>query len=134
RLPSGGGGAGGAAPSDFYVAWGSGEPRGKGHPRRSLFHRGVKGAFDLEYIVLTEPVDLDDGARRVGSLAPELLLDLVHQRPKSNHVGHVDDDAPRLAPSDWAIICMLRKPCRMRASSPGTRALVLGSIPRMPAM
>src|SRR5262245_9925832 len=39
----------------------------------------------------------------------------------------------RLAPSDSAISFMLRKACRMRASSPCTNVLVLGSMPRMPA-
>src|SRR5262245_34403276 len=39
----------------------------------------------------------------------------------------------RLAPSDSAISFILRKACRMRASSPCTSVLVLGSMPRMPA-
>src|SRR5437879_5429955 len=39
----------------------------------------------------------------------------------------------KVAPSDSAISFMLRKPCRMRASSPATSVLVLGSMPRMPA-
>jgi hypothetical protein len=39
-----------------------------------------------------------------------------------------------VAPSDSAISFMLRKAWRIRASSPGTRVSVAGSIPRMPAM
>src|SRR5262249_10429632 len=39
----------------------------------------------------------------------------------------------RLAPSDSAINFMLRNACRIRASSPWTSVLVLGSMPRIPA-
>src|SRR5215467_3604950 len=63
----------------------------------SLFRWCVESAFDLEYIVLIEAVDLDDGARRIRPLAPKLLLHLVHQRSKSKHVGDVDHDAHAVA-------------------------------------
>src|SRR5262249_35142014 len=106
--------------------------------RRSLFHWCVKSAFDLENIVLIEAMDLNDGARRIGSLAPKLLLHLVHQRAKAKHVGHVHDDAHTVAQARALRfgdhLHVLRKPWRMRASSPGTNVFVLGSIRRMPAI
>src|SRR5262245_38057516 len=54
----------------------------------SLFNRRVEGPFHLENVVLVEAVDFDDGPRRIGPLAPKLLLDLVDQRPKAKHVSH----------------------------------------------
>src|SRR5437016_3424518 len=72
-------------------------PQDPGAAARSLFHRRVEGALDLENVVLIEAVDFDDGSRRVRSFAPKLLLDLVHERAKSKHVGDINDDAHAVA-------------------------------------
>src|SRR5438105_6847042 len=74
-------------------------PRAQGPPAldRSLFHRRVERAFDLENVVLIEAVDLDDGALRIGAVAPQLFLHLVDQRAKPKHVRHIDDDAHAVA-------------------------------------
>src|SRR6185312_1935207 len=55
-------------------------PRGIESYAKSRAFRGIKGAFDLENVVLVQPGDLNDGARRVRSARPELFLHLVHQR------------------------------------------------------
>src|SRR5207302_6336855 len=66
-------------------------------PRRSLFRGGVKGPFDLHDVVLIETVNLDNGPRRIGRLAPQFLLHLVYDRPESEHVSHIDDDTHAIA-------------------------------------
>jgi hypothetical protein len=53
----------------------------------------MKGAFDFENVVFVEPVDLDDGPRRIGPIASQLLLYLVADRAIAVHVGCVYDDA-----------------------------------------
>ena len=66
------------------------EPPGSGGGRR------IESAFDLDDVVLVEPVDLDDGARRIGPVTPQLLLDLVDQRAMAVHVRHIDDEPHRI--------------------------------------
>src|SRR5438105_3886851 len=73
---------GAAHPSGTICSVAAARAQGPPSPRRSLFHRRVEGAFDLENVVLIEAVDLDDGARRIGAVTPQLLLHLVHQRAK----------------------------------------------------
>ena len=55
----------------------------------------VKGALDLDNVVVVEAVNLDDGARRVPArvVAPERDLHLVAHGTVAVHVGGVDDDA-----------------------------------------
>lgn len=50
-------------------------------------------AFDLDDVVLVEAVHLDDGARRIGAVTPQLGLHPVDDRPEAEHVGDVDDEA-----------------------------------------
>src|SRR6476646_6923258 len=52
--------------------------------------RHIEGAFHLENIVLVKPCYLKNGARRIGAAAPNLLLNLVHERTQAPHVGHED--------------------------------------------
>ena len=58
--------------------------------------RRIEGAFDLDDVVLVEPVDLDDGAGRIGPVAPELLLHFVDQGAMAVHVRHIDDEPHRV--------------------------------------
>src|SRR5215469_9758763 len=61
--------------------------------RRSLLQRGVEGALHLHDVVLVEPVNLHDCARRIGWLAPQFFLHLVHDWPEPEHVSHINYDA-----------------------------------------
>ena len=56
----------------------------------------IEGAFDLANIVPVQPMDFDDRARRIGTGAPQLLLDLVHERTEAIHVRDIDDEANRI--------------------------------------
>src|ERR1700693_5058302 len=38
-------------------------------------------------------MNFDDGARRIGTGAPQLFLDLVHERTEAIHVRDIDDEA-----------------------------------------
>src|SRR5882724_5202357 len=56
----------------------------------------VEGDFNLADIVPIQPMNFDDGARRIGTSAPQLLLDLVHDRTEAIHVRDIDDEADRI--------------------------------------
>src|ERR1700761_6851605 len=60
------------------------------NPFESGLLRGIKGPLHLADIVLIEPGNLENRARRVWRAGPELLLDLVHERAYPRHVGHID--------------------------------------------
>src|SRR5258707_844882 len=81
----------------IYVSQVGPPPQGPTAGQLSLFDRGVERSFDLEYVVLIEPVDLDDGAWRIGALPPQFLLHLVHQGPKTEHVRYIDHEPGRVA-------------------------------------
>ena len=53
----------------------------------------VKSPFDFEDIVIVKPVDLDDGSRRIGTIAPKFLLYLIGQWTIPVHVRRVDHDS-----------------------------------------
>src|SRR6185312_12828228 len=75
-----------ACPNHIYSASrGFTQPAAAGLPSGPC--RSVKGALDLDDIVLVQPGDLDDGARRIRPRPPKLLLDQVHQWPIAGHVG-----------------------------------------------
>ena len=52
----------------------------------------MESPFDLEDVIIVKPTDLDDGARRIGTIAPKLLLYLIGQWTIPVHVRSVDDD------------------------------------------
>ena len=56
-----------------------------------LAHWRVKRAFDLNDVVLVEPVHFDDCARRIGSTAPQFRLYPINKRPIAEHIGDIDD-------------------------------------------
>src|SRR5262249_23055141 len=57
----------------------------------SFLHWRIERALDLDDVVLVQAMDLDDGAGRIGALAPKLGLDLIDDRPEAVHVGSIDD-------------------------------------------
>src|SRR5262249_29227404 len=86
---------GAAASRPSWYICSAGAPRS---PRPlGLFLGCVKRPLHLANVILIEAVDLDDGARRIGPLPPQLLLHLVDQRAEAEHVGDVDHEANRVA-------------------------------------
>src|SRR5215211_5748568 len=81
-------------PSLIYVAQDRRAPQGH---RRLFLGRRVERSFHFAKIVLVEAVDLDDGARRIGPLPPQLLLHFIHERTIPVHVGHIDDQTDGIA-------------------------------------
>jgi hypothetical protein len=76
-----------------------------------LFHWRIECALHFQDVVLIEPVNLGDGARRIGAFASQFLLGLIGDRPEPVHVGDVDHDPhaiAQVAPSDSATRFMLR--------------------------
>lgn len=53
----------------------------------------MESTLDFDDVVLIEAMDLNSGARRIGALAPQFRLHLVHDRAEAEHVGDIDDEA-----------------------------------------
>ena len=60
--------------------------------RSSLCSWHMESPFDFKDIVIVKPVDLDDGSRRIRTIAPKFLLHLISQWTISVHVRRVDHD------------------------------------------
>src|SRR5260370_1144749 len=70
-------------------------PRSTLFPYTTLFRsprsarRRKESALNFDDVVLIETVHFDDGARRIGPLAPQLGLNFIHERAEAEHVGDV---------------------------------------------
>src|SRR5262245_37878552 len=99
-------------------------------------HRRVERAFDLDDHVVEQTLHLDQGARRIGRLAPELGPRLVDQRREAVEIADIDHEphailqARALGLGDGADV---EEGWRICAGGSVTMRLVAGSMPGMPA-